>query len=403
MTKTYQMNKKIVLAYSGGLDTSYCILHLIDEGYEVHAVSVNTGGFNDEELVELEQRAMSMGASAYESIDITDQYYQDCLRYLIYGNVLRNNSYPLSVSSERAFQAMAILDYAKKHGIHSVAHGSTGAGNDQIRFDTVFISDAEDFEIITPIRDLKLSRQEEIDYIRSKGFEWSEQKKNYSINQGLWGTSIGGKETLTSRNTLPDEAYVSQLSETEHTEIEISFENGEPIAIDGKSYNSKVSLIQDLNEIGSKYAIGRDMHVGDTIIGIKGRVAFEAPAALMIIKAHHLLEKHTLTKWQSYWKNQLSEWYGMFLHEGKYMEPVMRNIEIFLSDSQKSVNGSVFLKLLPYRFELIGIDSPNDLMNAKFGSYGEENLAWTGEDAKGFTKIFSNADRIYQSINSDKK
>ncbi len=393
------MNNKIVLAYSGGLDTSYCILHLIDEGYEVHAVSVNTGGFSNEELVELDQRAMAMGAARYECIDITEQYYDDCLRYLIYGNVLRSNTYPLSVSSERAFQAMAILKYAKTHGINAIAHGSTGAGNDQIRFDTVFISDADDFEIITPIRDKKLSRQEEIDYIHSKGFDWSEQKKNYSINQGLWGTSIGGKETLTSRHTIPEEAYLSEAKSVTPLDLEITFEEGEPVALDGEKYKSKVSLIQKLNEIGSSFAIGRDMHVGDTIIGIKGRVAFEAPAALIIIKAHHLLEKHTQSKWQSYWKNQLSEWYGMFLHEGKYREPVMRNIETFLTDTQSTVNGSVYLKLHPYRFELIGIESPNDLMSAKFGSYGEENLAWSADDAKGFTKIFSNADRIYQSIN----
>ncbi len=392
-------DKKIVLAYSGGLDTSYCILHLIEQGYEVHAVSVNTGGFDAEELKELNERALAMGASAYQCIDITEQYYQECLRYLIYGNVLRNNTYPLSVSSERAFQAMAILRYAKKHGIYTVAHGSTGAGNDQIRFDTVFIGDSDNFEIVTPIRDKALSRQEEIDFIRSKGFDWSEQKKNYSVNQGLWGTSIGGKETLTSRYTLPEQAYISKVEKDKPEELEITFEKGEPIALNGESYSSKVTLIQKLNKIGSQFAIGRDMHVGDTIIGIKGRVAFEAPAALMIIKAHQLLEKHTLSKWQTYWKNQLSEWYGMFLHEGKYLEPVMRNIETFLTDSQTNVNGSVFLKLHPYRFDLIGIDSPNDLMSPKFGSYGEENLAWTADDAKGFTKIFSNADRIFQSIN----
>ena len=395
------MDKKIVLAHSGGLDTSFCILHLIEKGYEVHAVSVNTGGFSSKELNELQERAMAMGAVAYENIDITDQYYNDCLRYLIYGNVLRNNTYPLSVSSERAFQAMAILRYAKKQKIYTIAHGSTGAGNDQIRFDTVFISDNEDFEIITPIRDQKLSRQEEIDFIRSKGFEWSEQKKNYSINQGLWGTSIGGKETLTSRHTLPEEAYISNVEANESKDLSITFAKGEPVALDRKKYDSKVALIQKLNEIGTRYAIGRDMHVGDTIIGIKGRVAFEAPAALMIIKAHHLLEKHTLSKWQTYWKNQLADWFGMFLHEGKYTDPVMRNIEAFLTDTQKTVNGEVFLKLHPYRFDLIGIESPNDLMSVKFGSYGEENLAWTGEDAKGFTKIFSNADRIYKSVNPD--
>ena len=397
-----RLPQQIVLAYSGGLDTSFCILHLIDLGYEVHAVSVNTGGFDKGELEDLAKKAYGMGAKTYECIDITDKYYHECLRYLIYGNVLRNNTYPLSVSSERAFQAMAILQYAKKHNIHTVAHGSTGAGNDQIRFDTVFLSDSETFEIITPIRDKKLNRQEEIDYIRSKGYEWSEHKKNYSINQGLWGTSIGGKETLTSRHTLPEEAYLSKLKKHESREINIGFQNGEPISISGKLYESKVKLIQDLNAIGSDYAIGRDVHVGDTIIGIKGRIAFEAPAALMIIRAHHLLEKHTLSKWQIHWKNQLADWYGMFLHEGKYMDPVMRNIEDFLTSTQNNVNGEVYIILHPYRVELIGIESPNDLMSTKFGSYGEMNGAWTGEEAKGFTKIFSNADRIYQSVNNAK-
>lgn len=400
-SKNKSMKKDLILAYSGGLDTSYCILHLKEQGYNIHAVNVNTGGFNKEEIEELRQRALSMGAETFKSINNEMDYYAKCVRYLIYGNILRNNTYPLSVSSERAFQAIAILEYAQDKGIKYVAHGSTGAGNDQIRFDTVFESLAGDITVITPIRDQKLSRQEEIDFINAKGFDWKEEKKNYSINQGLWGTSIGGKETLSSRETLPEDAYIHHCEKEEASEINITFSKGQPIALNGVQFDNIVELIKKLNDLGNEYAIGRDMHVGDTIIGIKGRVGFEAPAALMIVKAHHLLEKHTLSKWQTYWKQQLSDWYGMFLHEGKYFEPVMRNIEGFLSDSQSTVNGTVYLKLAPYRFELIGIDSENDLMNSTFGQYGEVNNAWTGEDAKGFTKIFSNADKIYYAVNKD--
>ncbi len=395
------MKKDVVLAYSGGLDTSYCVLYLKEKGFNVHAVIVNTGGFTPEEIQDIKARALDMGAESFKVINNEKDYYQKCLKYLIFGNVLRNNTYPLSVSSERAFQAIAILEYAKEMGAKYVAHGSTGAGNDQIRFDGVFHSLANDIEVITPIREQKLSRQEEINYINARGFNWQESKKDYSINQGLWGTSIGGKETLRSREGLPEHAYLHHCEKEEAQEIKLSFRQGQPVAIDDRVYMSSVDLIKDLNKLGNAYAIGRDMHVGDTIIGIKGRVAFEAPAALMIIKAHHLLEKHVLSKWQSHWKHQLGDWYGMFLHEGKYFDPVMRNIETFLSDTQSNVTGDVWINMLPYRFELVGIQSPHDLMNPDFGQYGETNTAWTGEDAKGFTKIFSNADKIYYSVNKD--
>lgn len=392
----------IVLAYSGGLDTSYCILYLQEQGYDVHAINVNTGGFNEEEIKELEERAFSMGAVTFKSINNEQEYYAKCLRYLLYGNVLRNNTYPLSVSSERVFQSIAILDYCQEIGATHVAHGSTGAGNDQIRFDGAFESLASHITVITPIRDQKLSRQEEIEYINNHGFDWKQEKADYSINQGLWGTSIGGKETLTSRHTLPEDAWLHHCEREESTDLEVTFSKGQAIEMNGVRYETPVHLIKELNKIGSTYAIGRDIHVGDTIIGIKGRVGFEAPAALMLIKAHELLEKHTLSKWQTHWKKQLADWYGMFMHEGKYFEPVMRNIEGFLTDSQDTVNGKVHLRLHPYRFELVGIESDNDLMNSTFGQYGESNLAWTGEDAKGFTKIFSNADKIFYHVNPDK-
>jgi argininosuccinate synthase len=392
--------KKLVLAYSGGLDTSYCLKTLSKEGYEVHAVSVNTGGFSEQEIIDQESKAMQMGASTYTSINALESFYQKIVKYLVFGNVLKNNSYPLSVSAERIIQAVEIISYAKKIGAQYIAHGSTGAGNDQVRFDLIFQVLAPGIEIITPIRDQQLSREAEIEYLKSEGIELSWEKAQYSINQGLWGTSVGGSETLTSHQALPSSAYPSQLVESESKKITLVFEKGELKGIDGVKGNS-VALIQQLQEIAKGYAIGRDIHVGDTIIGIKGRVGFEAAAPLIIIKAHHLLEKHTLSKWQQFQKEQMGSFYGMQLHEGNYLDPVMRDIESFLESSQKTVNGSVTLTLHPYRFEMEGIQSPNDLMNASFGSYGEMNKGWTADDAKGFIKITANAHTIYGSVNNN--
>ncbi|MEY8020778.1 argininosuccinate synthase [Muriicola sp. SD30] len=392
-------SKKLVLAYSGGLDTSYCAMHLSqDLGYEVHAVSVNTGGFSQEELEEIRKKALSLGAHSYTSIDAVQSFYNKVVKYLIFGNVLRNNTYPLSVSAERIVQAIEIVRYAKKTGASAIAHGSTGAGNDQVRFDMIFQIIAPEIEIITPIRDGQLSREEEINYLKERGVNYSWEKAKYSINQGLWGTSVGGAETLTSDKGLPQEAFPSQLKKEEPQEVTLSFTKGELTAIDGVT-DDPVLNIEKLEKIASSYAIGRDIHVGDTIIGIKGRVGFEAAAPLLIIKAHHLLEKHTLSKWQQFQKEQLANFYGMLLHEGNYLDEVMRNIEAFLLDSQKNVSGDVFITLYPYRFELNGIRSEHDLMAAKFGSYGEINKAWTAEDAKGFIKILSNPGKIASQIN----
>lgn len=394
--------KKVVLAYSGGLDTSFCIPYLTKEkGFVVHAFSVNTGGFSDSELEDMGARAIEMGAKSFKSINIETPFYKNCIKYLIYGNVLRNDTYPLSVSAERVFQAVEVANYANKVKADAIAHGSTGAGNDQVRFDLVFSALAPQAEIITPIREHGFSREYEIDYLNKCGFEWSKSKGIYSVNKGLWGTSIGGKETLSSRYAIPNDAYPSPLKKEDPQDIELGFTNGEISHLRGEKLDP-VHLIKKLNEIASDYAIGRDIHVGDTIIGIKGRVAFEAAAPMIIIKAHQLLEKHTLSKWQAYWKKQLSEWYGMFVHEGQYLEPVMRNIETFLEDSQKNVTGSVFIKLHPYRYELIGITSPNDLMDVPFGKYGEEQGAWTADDAKGFIKILGNASKIYFHKNQEK-
>ena len=396
------MREKLVLAFSGGLDTSFCVKYLTEEkGFDVYTAIANTGGFTDADLARIEEKAYRLGAKEHVSVDITEEYYNKCIRYMVYGNVLRNNTYPISVSSERVFQAIATIEYARKIGARYVAHGSTGAGNDQVRFDLTFQVLSPGIQIITPIRDLALSREQEIDYLRKHGVEDDFIKMQYSINQGLWGTSIGGKETLTSDKPLPESAYPTQLSAEDSREVELLFEKGELKAIDGKRYESGPAAIQALEAIASPFAIGRDIHVGDTIIGIKGRVGFEAAAPLMTIKAHHLLEKHTLSKWQLYWKDQIANWYGMFLHEALYLDPVMRNMETFLESTQTTVNGKVFVALKPYRFELMGVDSPNDLMSSVFGKYGEESKAWTGEDVKGFTAILGNALKIYHTVNPD--
>lgn len=390
--------KKLVIAYSGGLDTSYCAVSLTKAGYDVHAVSVNTGGFTTEEIKAIEISAYKMGVSSYKNIDAVATFYQKVVKYLIFGNVLKNNTYPLSVSAERIIQAIEIINYAKSIGATYIAHGSTGAGNDQVRFDMIFQTIAPEIEIITPIRDQQLSRQDEIEYLKQNGIDLSWEKAKYSINKGLWGTSVGGEETLTSNKALPDNAYPSQVEKTDAKKVKLSFIKGELVAINNVKSDS-VTAIETLNEIASKFGIGRDVHVGDTIVGIKGRVGFEAAAALITIKAHHLLEKHTLTKWQLQHKEYLSSFYGMHLHEGQYLDPVMRNMEAFLESSQTQVSGDVFVTLKPYHFMLDGISSKHDLMNANFGSYGEMNKGWTATEAKGFIKILGNQNKIYQQVN----
>ncbi len=392
------LKKKLVIAYSGGLDTSYCAVSLSKE-YDVHAVSVNTGGFTQNEINSIEENAYKMGVSTYKNINAVPSFYQKVIKYLVFGNVLKNNTYPLSVSAERIIQAIEIVEYAKSIGAEFIAHGSTGAGNDQVRFDMIFQTLAPQIEIITPIRDKKLSRQEEIDYLKANGIDMSWEKAKYSVNKGLWGTSVGGQETLTSEKPLPGEAYPSQLKNEGEEKVTLTFEKGEFVALNGVKSESYKN-IELLNKIASAFAIGRDIHVGDTIVGIKGRVGFEAAAALITIKAHHLLEKHTLTKWQLQHKEYLASFYGMHLHEGQYLDPVMRNIEAFLQSSQENVSGDVTVSLRPYHFSLDGIVSKHDLMNAKFGSYGEETKGWTPDEAKGFIKIIGNQNKIYQQVNS---
>jgi len=392
--------EKVVVAYSGGLDTSYCVKYLQNElNMEVHSVLVNTGGFTKDELKDVEAKAYDMGVKSHVNKNILETYYEKAIKYMVFGNVLKNNTYPLSVSAERVFQAIEVVEFAKSIDAKYIAHGSTGAGNDQVRFDMIFQTLAPNIEIITPIRDLKLSRQEEIEYLEKHGIDFPWSKAKYSINKGIWGTSVGGVETLTSHQSLPEEAYPSQLEKTTPTDLKLHFKKGELVGVNDE-FDSSINTILKLEEIASKYAIGRDIHVGDTIVGIKGRVGFEAAAAVVTIKAHHLLEKHVLSKWQQNMKEQMGSWYGMFLHEGQYFEPVMRNIEAFLESSQEVVSGEVYVTLKPYHFTLNGIASKHDLMKSKFGEYGETNKAWSAEDAKGFIKILGTANKIYHSVNS---
>lgn len=390
--------KKVVLAYSGGLDTSYCVAYLKNElGLEVHTVLVETGGFSQQELELVEEKALSLGAKSHKTIDKVDDFYQQIIRYLVYGNVLKNHTYPLSVSAERVSQAIAVAEYAQQLDADFIAHGSTGAGNDQIRFDLVFNVMVPDLEILTPIRDQQLSREEEVDFLKNYGVDLDWEEAQYSVNKGLWGTTVGGAETLTSHLPLPEDAWPSQLQKKGSEIIQLEFDEGELVGIGGRSMDS-VEAIRTLEELASPYAIGRDVHVGDTIIGIKGRVGFEAAAPLIIINAHRQLEKHTLAKWQLYWKDQLGTWYGQMLHEGQFLDPVMRNIEAFLEDTQKTVSGTVKVSLHPYRFEILGISSDDDLMQSSFGDYGEMNKAWSGEDVKGFSKILSNQINLHRSV-----
>lgn len=391
--------KPLVLAYSGGLDTTYCALYLRQQGYEVHAVTIDTGGFTRAQLEDIERRALALGVASFRVLDATKAYYEKVVRYLLFGNVLKNQTYPLSVSAERVAQASLLATYAREIGAGYVAHGSTGAGNDQVRFDMILQNLLPGIQIVTPIRDLKLSREAEIAFLKEHGVEMNFEKAKYSVNQGLWGTSVGGKETLTSRLPLPEEAWPTQASATEPRELEIVFEEGEPVAVDGNRFEHPVQAIQYVQALAAPYGIGRDIHVGDTILGIKGRVGFEAAAPLILIKAHHTLEKHVLGKWQLYWKEQIATFYGNWLHEGMYLDPVMRDLEVFLQSTQRTVSGTVYVRLLPFRFEVLGIESAHDLMSDKFGTYGEMNRAWTGEDVKGFIRIFGNQNAIYHQIN----
>ncbi len=391
--------EKILLAFSGGLDTTFCAIYLAKEkNLEVHSALVNTGGFSETELEGVQAHADRLGIVSHAAIEVTADYYNRCIRYMIFGNILKNRSYPLSVSSERTFQAIALVNYAKEHGFTKIAHGSTAAGNDQVRFDLVFQVLAPDIEIITPIRELQIARADEIEYLQKAGVEMDWSKLEYSINQGIWGTSVGGKETLVSNSELPEQAYPTQVEKSGTEMVSIEFDKGEPVGLNGQRYEPLV-VIRELEKIAGAWGVGRDVHVGDTIIGIKGRVGFEAAAARVIIDAHLALEKHVLTKWQLHWKEQVGQWYGMFVHEAQYLEPVMRDLEAFLDSSQDNVSGKVNVRFRPYSYVATGVESPFDLMNSSFASYGEMNKAWTADEVNGFTRILGNQQRIWFSVN----
>ncbi|MBR1465970.1 MAG: argininosuccinate synthase [Bacteroidaceae bacterium] len=399
-----EQKKKVVVAYSGGLDTSYTVMYLAKEmGYEVHAACANTGGFSDEQLKTNEENAYKLGATKYVTLDVTQEYYDKSLKFMVYGNVLRNNCYPISVSSERIFQAIAIARYANEIGASAIAHGSTGAGNDQIRFDMTFLVMCPNIEIITLTRDRNLSRQEEVDYLNAHGFNADFAKLKYSYNVGIWGTSICGGEILDSTQGLPESAYLKHPTKEGPELLKLGFEKGELCSVNGEHFDDKIAAIKKVEEIGAAYGIGRDCHVGDTIIGIKGRVGFEAAAPMLIIGAHRFLEKYTLSKWQQYWKDQVSNWYGMFLHESQYLEPVMPDIEAMLTSSQRNVTGEVTLELRPLMFQTVGVDSPNDLVKNKLGEYGETAKAWSSDDAKGFIKVSATALRAYYLAHPDEQ
>lgn len=395
------MSKKVVLGFSGGLDTTYCVKYFTEEkGYEVHSVIVNTGGFTDDELKKIEEHAYKLGVKSHTAVNAIKSYYDKIIKYLVFGNVLKNNTYPLSVSAERLSQAVFIAEHVQHLNADIVAHGSTGAGNDQVRFDMIFNIMIPGVEICTPIRDLKLSREDEIAYLKSKGVEMNFEKSIYSINKGLWGTSVGGKETLKSKGMLPEEAWPTQATASgpDPVGMELGFRKGELFVVNGIEFKHPSEAILEVQKIAGPFGIGRDIHVGDTIIGIKGRVGFEAAAPMVILKAHHALEKHVLTKWQLNWKDQLALFYGNWLHEGQILDPVMRDIEAFFEKSQENVTGKVFVELMPYRFQVTGIESDYDLMSSKFGKYGEMNTGWTGEDVRGFSKIFGNQTMIYNAV-----
>ncbi len=396
--------KKVVLGFSGGLDTTYCVKYLSEEkGYDVHSIIVNTGGFSEAELQQIEAHAYKLGVTTHTTVNAVKGYYDRIIKYLIFGNCLKNNTYPLSVSAERLSQAIHIAKHVKTLQADAVAHGSTGAGNDQVRFDMIFHIMIPGTEIITPIRDLKLSREAEISYLKEKGVEMNFEKALYSINKGLWGTSVGGKETLSSKGMLPESAWPTQVTKTGSEEVTLGFVKGELKSVNGQAFGHPSEAILHLQSIAGPYGIGRDIHVGDTIIGIKGRVGFEAAAPMLILKGHHALEKHVLTKWQLQWKDNLAQFYGNWMHEGQILDPVMRDIEAFLENSQQNVTGTVYIQLLPYRFQVIGIESEFDLMSSKFGKYGEMNTGFTGEDVRGFSRIFGNQTGIWKAVNEGDK
>ncbi|MDQ2069587.1 argininosuccinate synthase [Natronospira bacteriovora] len=398
-----QSRGKIVLAYSGGLDTTYCALWLKEQGWEVHTVTVDTGGFDAAELARIEAAARHADVAGHSVIDARRPLFDRFLRYLIYGNVLRGASYPLCVSAERACQAEAVARHALAIGADALAHGSTGAGNDQIRFDVAFQVLAPGLAVITPIRDQGLSREQEVAYLARHGVVIPPATGRYSVNAGLWGTTVGGAETLDGWSELPESAFPSgppAAASDESRELCITFEQGIPVMLDGESLEP-VPLIERLNDLAAHFGIGRGVHLGDTILGIKGRVGFEAGAAQLLITGHRELEKLLLSGRQLFWKAQLGDLYGSLIHEGQAFDPLVGNLEAFLEASQKTVSGEVRLRLYPRALSVLGVRSPHSLMDSRAAAYGEANHLWDGADARGFARVFAVGQRLSGQVHRE--
>ena len=384
----------IVLAFSGGLDTSFCVPFLKETyGEDVTTVTVDTGGLTDAGKAALEEKAINLGAARHFTVDAKQHLYDNILAYLIKGNIQKGQLYPLCVGPERVSQSIQVAKVAVELGASAIAHGSTGAGNDQVRFDMAFQLLAPGLRIMAPIRDFSLSRAETTEYLEARGFDVPVKTTQYSINSGLWGTTVGGKETRTPELALPDHAFTTTNSIDECPEsaldITIGFKNGLPVSFNGVE-TSGISIIEKLNEVGSLHGVGRGIHVGDTILGIKGRVGFEAPGALILITSHRELEKIVLTKWQLYQKTQTADMYGMLLHEGQFFDPVMRDMEAYLDSSQDVVEGEVRVRLHKGNLQVTGCSSPYSLFDTGVAVYGEENTGWGPDDARGFGKILTN-------------
>jgi argininosuccinate synthase len=383
--------KPLILAFSGGLDTSYCVISLKEQGYDIITVTVDTGGFSPQEQEEISAQSEKLGALKHIFIDAKQDLYDHIITYLIKGNVLRGGVYPLCAGAERYVIAEKIVEIAKQENASYAAHGSTGAGNDQVRLDVAFRVLMPELTVLTPIRDLELSREEEIQYLRDHGIEVSAERKDYSINQGIIGITIGGKETTGSWESPPDSVYpgITPIAETpDHpAHLTLSFDKGLLSALDGTKMIG-MDILAELAKRGGEHGVGKAVHLGDTILGIKGRVAFAAPALLIAIRAHRELEKLVLTRMQAFWKQTLAEVYGTGLHEAQYYDPAMRDIETYLDSTQQRVTGDVKVQLFKGNIIIEGCKGPYSLLDRKVATYGEENVLWTGQDAVGFGKIY---------------
>ncbi len=376
----------LALAFSGGLDTSYCVPRLADEGWTVHTVYVNTGGSTVEECAAIRLQAERVGAAEHHEVDARDQVFDRFVRYLIQGNVLRGEVYPLSVAAERTQQALTVAEVARAIGAKAVAHGSTGAGNDQVRFDVALRVLAPELEIVTPIRDAGVKREQAIAFLKARGLPVPAKAGAYSINRGLWGTTWGGGWTHDTWAGPPAELLDPPADAPAPREIVLRWERGLPVALDGEAL-AGAALVARLGELSDTCGLGRNIHVGETALGIKGRIGFEAGAALVLIAAHRELEKLVLTKWQAFWKDQLGRFYGDRLHEGQYFDPALRDIEALITSSQARVTGETRVRLAPGRFQVVGTRSPHSMMDASVATYGEENRLWTGDEARAFARV----------------